>query len=121
MDYYKNIDLKKYDVLIIPEGSYSLFDDAKIESIISWITDGGRLIAIANSLSACSEKAGFNLKPYLNADEKSEAEKKEKELNEKDRLTRYEDAERRQLSTVISGAIYKVMLDNSHPLAFGLK
>jgi hypothetical protein len=34
-------------------------------------------------------------------------------------LTRYEDAERKQISDVISGAIYKISLDSSHPLAFG--
>ena len=36
-------------------------------------------------------------------------------------VTRYEDAERKQLSETISGAIYKVSLDKSHPLAFGMK
>lgn len=120
-DYFKSIDLKKYDVLIIPEGSYRLFDDAMLETLNSWISEGGRTIAVGNALGVFSEKAGFNLKPYLTADEKTEAEKKEKEIVERERLTRYEDAERRQLSGVISGAIYKITLDNSHPLAFGLK
>ena len=44
-----------------------------------------------------------------------------KELKEKEILTRYEDAERKMLSESISGAVYKVSLDSSHPLAFGLK
>ncbi len=34
---------------------------------------------------------------------------------------RYEDSERKEISDYISGAIYKVQMDNSHPLAFGLK
>jgi hypothetical protein len=52
--------------------------------------------------------------------EKSEAEKKEKQAKEKELLTRYEDAERKEISNFISGAIYKISLDTSHPLAFGL-
>ena len=33
----------------------------------------------------------------------------------------YDEAERRQLSSILSGAIYKVTLDKSHPLGFGLR
>ena len=46
--------------------------------------------------------------------------KKEKELKEKEPLVRYEDTERNVASQTIPGAIYKVALDSSHPLAFGL-
>jgi hypothetical protein len=35
-------------------------------------------------------------------------------------LASYESAERRSISETISGAIYKVTLDKSHPLAFGV-
>jgi hypothetical protein len=108
-------------VLIIPEGNYRLFDELTLDLISIWVSGGGRLIVIANALNSFSEKKGFNLKPYLTDDEKSEAERKEKELKEKDNLTRYEDAERKQISESISGAIYKVSLDRSHPLAFGLR
>jgi hypothetical protein len=120
-DYVKNIDLKKFDVLVVPDGTYRLFDDTFQEQLSSFVSAGGKLIIIGNGLNAFVEKKDFSLKRYLNDDEKSEAEKKEKELKEKEGLKRYEDAERKQLSDVISGAIYKVSLDNSHPLAFGLK
>jgi hypothetical protein len=59
-------------------------------------------------------------KPYTTETEKSDAERKEKEKKEKEALRRYEDSERKQLSEVIGGAIYKVTLDNSHPLGFGV-
>jgi Zinc carboxypeptidase len=120
-DYFKSIDLKKYDILIVPEGYYRLFDEAVLDQISAWVSGGGRLIVIANGLSSFAEKKGFGLKPYTTDAEKTEAEKKEKELKEKDVLARYEDAERRQLSNAISGAIYKVTLDRSHPLAFGMR
>jgi hypothetical protein len=77
-------------------------------------------VLIANAVTAFAEKKGFALKAYASEDEKSQAEKKDKELREKQSLTRYEDAERKQISDYISGAIYKISLDKSHPLAFGL-
>ncbi|HWA35209.1 MAG TPA: M14 family metallopeptidase [Cyclobacteriaceae bacterium] len=120
-DYIKTIDLKKYDVLIVPEGNYRLFDDSMLETITTWVTAGGRLIVLGNGLTSFAEKKGFALKAYMTDAEKTEAEKKEKEEKGKDALTRYEDAERKQLSSSISGAIYKVTLDHSHPLAFGMK
>jgi hypothetical protein len=120
-EYFKSVDLKKYDVLIIPEGFYRLFDEGTLETITNWVSGGGRLIVIAGALNSFSDKKGFGLKMYATDDEKSEAEKKEKELKEKEGQIRYEDAERKQISEAISGAIYKVNLDRSHPLAFGLK
>ena len=120
-DYIKSIDLKKYDVLIVPEGNYRLFDDSFLEQLSSWVSGGGRLIIIANALPSFAEKKGYALKAFATDTEKTEAEKKDKEAKEKNALTHYEDAERRQLAEAISGAIYKVTLDKSHPLAFGLK
>jgi hypothetical protein len=119
-DYVKNIDLKKYDVLIVPEGNYRLFDEAMLTQISTWVSGGGKLIIVANGLNAFAGKDGFALKNYASETEKTDAEKKDKELKEKDVLARYEDYERKSLSDYISGAIYKVGLDNSHPLAFGL-
>ena len=120
-DYLKTVDLKKYDVLIVPEGNYRVFDDAFLEQLTTWVSAGGRLIIIANGLNAFAEKKGYALKAFATEAEKTEAEKKDKEAKEKNALARYEDAERRQLVEAISGAIYKVSLDKSHPLAFGLK
>ncbi len=119
-DYFRSIALSKYDVLIVPEGSYKILDDDLLERISSWVNNGGKLIIIATALNSFSEKKGYSLKPYVTEDEKREAEKNEKLSKEKELLTRYEDAERKQISDVISGAIYKITLDTSHPLAFGV-
>ena len=120
-EYFKNVDLRKYDVLIVPEGNYRLFDEMVLEQVSTWVSGGGKLIVIANALNAFSEKKGFSLKPYTSDNEKSDVEKKEKDWKEKEALIRYENNERNQLSDAISGAIYKVALDSSHPLAFGLR
>jgi hypothetical protein len=120
-DYFKTVDLKKYDVLIVPEGSYRIFDEGTLEDISSWVSGGGKLILIANALNSFADKKGFALKPYATDDEKTAAEKSDKLMKEKESLSRYGDAERKQLSQSISGAIYKVTLDKTHPLAFGLR
>lgn len=120
-DYFRNVDLKKYDVLIVPEGYYRMFDEGTLETISGWVSGGGRLIVIANGVTSFAEKKGFGLKPYATDEEKTQAEKKEKEEHEKNLLRKYNEAERKQLSETISGAIYKVSVDNSHPLAYGLR
>ncbi|GIL22097.1 MAG: peptidase M14 [Bacteroidota bacterium] len=120
-EYFSSIDLNKYDVLVVPEGRYRMFDEGTLDRVSSWVSGGGRLIVIANALTSFAEKKGFALKAFANEEEKKEAEKKEKEAREKEALVRYEEADRKQLSDAISGAIYKVTLDRSHPLAFGMK
>lgn len=119
-DYFKNVDLWKYDVLIIPDGNYKLIDEGILTMIERWTSDGGRLIAMAGANSSFADKKGFGLKVFANDDAKSKAEKEAKEQKEKEGPVKYGDAERKELSNSIFGAIYKVNLDKSHPLAFGL-
>jgi hypothetical protein len=114
-DYFKSVELSKYDVLVVPEGRYRMFDEGTLSDISTWVSGGGRLIVIAGALNSFADKKGFALKTYASDEEKKAAEKKENELSH------YEDAERKQLADAISGAIYKVTLDKSHPLAFGMK
>lgn len=119
-EYIKHVPLSKYDVLIIPEGYYPSIDEKFLEKISGWVAAGGELIVIGSGLNSFSDKKEFSLKPYTSDDEKEKAEKKQKELDAQQALVRYEDAERREISNFIGGAIYRVTLDNSHPLAFGL-
>ena len=119
-DYFKNVDLWKYDVFIIPDGNYKLLDEGTLSMIERWISDGGRLILMAGANSSFSDKKGFGLKEYASDDAKSKAEKEAKEQKEKEGPIKFGDSERKELSNSIFGAIYKVSLDKSHPLAFGL-
>ena len=110
-DYFKSVDLWQYDVLIVPEGSYRLFDEELLTTTNRWIGDGGRLVVSGSANSAFADRKGFGLRnPSKETDGKSDKEK----------LLPYEDRERTRLSSSIFGAIYKVTMDKSHPLAFGL-
>ncbi|MBS1554959.1 MAG: zinc carboxypeptidase [Bacteroidetes bacterium] len=119
-DQFKNIDLWQYTVLVVPDGNYKLFDEGTLSMVERWVTDGGKLITIANANSAFVDKKGFGLKEFANEDARKKIEKEEREANEKNALLKYQDAERRNLSNSIFGAIYKLPIDNTHPLAFGL-
>jgi hypothetical protein len=108
------IALKNYDVLIMPDGFYKLFNDkSETEQLKDWISQGGKLIAIENAVQQLS-KTDWGIK-QKNMDDKKEDEHK----NDYSLLHRYENREREELSGSTPGAIYKVEMDNSHPLAFG--
>lgn len=119
-DYFRNVDLSKYNVLVVPDGNYRMFDEATLESIGKWVSDGGRLILFANAANTFADKKGFGLKVYASEDAKKQAEKADKDQKEKEGPVKYAEAERKELSNSIFGAIYKVTLDKTHPLAFGL-
>jgi hypothetical protein len=119
-DYFRSVQLSNYDVLIVPQGYYRMFDEGTLADVQDWVSNGGRLILVANALNSFSDQKGFSLKKYASDEEKKAAEQKEKNQAKKDVLISFEDAERNAISESISGAIYKVSLDKSHPLAFGL-
>ncbi len=106
--YFDTIDLSKYDIIILPNGFYNSFLNKKRKaSIKSWVRNGGKLIAIANSLSTLASDPDFNLK------------KKSIENDTTDNLASYTTGERNQIKNFITGAIFKTKVDTSHPLAFG--
>jgi hypothetical protein len=108
-DDFNSIDLKNYDVLILPDGRYSsLLTDAKLKTLSTWIKSGGKVIAMANALSSFEGKKGFGL-------EKVKVEKDSTEVN----LTPYAERERERTKDNITGAIFKVKVDDTHPLGFG--
>jgi hypothetical protein len=120
-DYIKSIDLKRYDVLIIPDGNYKFLDEPMLEQLSAWVTAGGRLIVMSNALNNFADKKGFSLQKYLTDDEKPEEETQVTAYKAGGAFIRYEATERADVAEIISGAIYKISLDNSHPLGFGLR
>ena len=109
--------LKNVDVLILPDGNYKFFSDkeAAVE-IKTWVQQGGKIIAMENAVSLIA-KADWGIKLKKDDDEKKEDKKDEKNLYAN--VKRFENRERENITNFIPGSIYKVMLDDSHPLAFG--
>ncbi|AUC22498.1 zinc carboxypeptidase [Polaribacter sejongensis] len=106
---FGSLDYSKYDVIIIPNGSYSkVLTKATLEKVKKWTRSGGTLIAIGNALNSFADKKEFSLKKKISGDKIKDTD-----------LTPYADKERKGVANLITGSIFKSTLDNTHPLAFG--
>jgi hypothetical protein len=105
--------LSDFDVAVFADGRYEDFPSDKLQN---WIRDGGKLIAIENAVALLADKKDFALK---RKEEKKE-EKEKAETKERENIKLYGDRDRDAIRTMIPGAIFKLNLDNTHPLGFGL-
>ena len=104
---FKRVSLDEFDVLIIPDGYYgSIGNESNLIKIKSWINKGGDIIAFENAIKIFSDKEGFSVKS------KKEKESKKEKVN-------FEDVSRNNIQNYLAGAIFKVKIDETHPLAFG--
>ncbi len=105
------VNLYDYDVVILPNGAYrGVLSEERLTEMRNWMRRGGRLIALEGAARFLAEKDGFGLR-------KKEVAKKE--TTDEDRLQPFSSRTRRALSDDTPGAIFRVQLDTSHPLAFG--
>jgi Zinc carboxypeptidase len=99
------------DVIIMPDGNYRFLNDkAQADALKDWINKGGKVIALENAVGAFS-RLEWGLKS------KKVDEDKSKDLYNP--LKSFENRERDFISSFTPGSIYRVELDNTHPLAFG--
>jgi len=114
------VSLRAFNVLILPQGNYRMLSDKSMsDALKNWIQEGGRLIALEDAVSQMST-LDWAIKRKKDSDKKEgEGKEKGKDSAAYSALHRYEDREREDASSSVPGAIYKVSLDNSHPLAFG--
>jgi hypothetical protein len=113
---YKDINrvrLSDFDEIIFPDGGY---DDFPLDKLQSWVRDGGKLIAMGDAVSQLADKKGFIIKKK-DADDDKKDSKKSKAITD---VKLYEERNRESIKSNVAGAIYKLNLDNTHPLGFGL-
>lgn len=103
--------LSDYDVLIMPSGNYRSLNDKTGDKLKDFVRSGGKIIAMGNTVYQMSE-GEWTIKA-------KEEKKDDKGKDEYAALRRYADRERDEAANNIPGAIYKVQLDETHPLAFG--
>src|SRR5690606_34100027 len=90
--YLKRTNLQKFDVLVLPGGSYTaLLDEQMQEKITDWVSAGGKLILMDNALDAFAGKEGWSLK---RKETETEKEKEAREEDKKDWLRIYAQRER---------------------------
>jgi hypothetical protein len=101
------LDINKINLLILPDGYYS---DKVADQLLPWISAGGKVILMEDAIGAMIGKRPFDIK------KKELPKKDEKEVNERS----YAEKDKDDLQNSIPGAIYKVSIDKTHPLALGL-
>ncbi|WP_436488296.1 M14 family metallopeptidase [Chitinophaga sp. ARDCPP14] len=114
-----DINWDRTDVLILADGDYKMFEDkAATDKLKEWVNNGGKLIALE---SAAVQVAGADWGIKLKKEEEKDKDAKEKAAaaHPYDAVKPYANRERESIKQFIPGAIYKVQLDTTHPLAFG--
>ena len=102
-----------FNVLIMPDGNYKfLTEKAATDEFKSWINKGGRVVALEGAVAQLA-KADMGIKL------KKSDDKEKKDSSTYEALKNFEDRERGAITGTTPGSIWKVNLDNTHPLAFG--
>ena len=107
-DDFGSVHLYNYDVLILPSGSYGdLLTEETLADVHDWIRAGGKLIALESAARHLAGRKGFSLEERPGADDTTAT------------VRTYASRDREAISNDIPGAIFRVSLDATHPLAFG--
>ncbi len=107
--------LDNFDVLILPETFYwDALNEDGIQLLKNWIKKGGKIIAMGESVGLFNDKKEFGISQNETV---LISEKTQNNLEEK--LLPYDQKEINSLKNTITGSVYKVTIDTSHPMAFG--
>lgn len=105
------IDLNKYDVVIVPEGQYRDLNSKPMEDKFqAFVKKGGVLIALESAAQQFASNADWGIKL------KELPTPSKPTVND---LAKYGERVQDQLMYSNPGAIYKVYLDDTHPIGFG--
>jgi hypothetical protein len=110
---FNNTDFKDFNTIILPDGNYKFLNNKDAAAgLRQWIKDGGRLIALENSVK---QIAGLDWGLKI---KKAQEDKTDTALGYI-ALKKYADREKESVANNIPGAIYKMEIDNTHPLGYG--
>lgn len=101
-----NLDINKVNTLLVPDGYYN---DKLADQLTPWVTAGGKLILLEDAIAAFVGKKPYQIK-----------RKEEPKATEAKNAQQYTSRDHDDFSNTIPGAIYKVYLDQTHPLSFGI-
>ena len=112
---FSRVAWDKIDVLILPDGNYRfLSEKSTADQFAQWIKNGGRVIALENAVLQLS-KQDWSAVHLKKEDDKDSASKK----NPYTSLITFENREKDELPATTPGSIYRVDIDNTHPLMYG--
>ncbi len=136
----EGIDLRDYTDLILVHGKYDDISAKSTERIRTWVQDGGHLLALKNGAKWVTEKELHVKQKDKDKDQdQEEQEKTPEERTDPDEEDEEDAAEGEDQATekdaglyrpygefrddrsrlLISGAIFEIILDNTHPVGYG--
>ncbi len=110
---FNSADLSKYNTIILGAGNYGMISS----NLKDFIREGGKVIALEQAIRTFDSDSKTSLGEANDIYKDALSRKYKKEGDEL--LSKYGDAERESLTKSVEGSIYKVYLDETHPLAFG--
>lgn len=113
-DKLDRLNLAEYNVLVLPDGHYRSLGEKNVDDKLkAFVRGGGKIIAMEDAVGDMADNNwGIREKDEDDKDDKAAADPYKN-------LKKYGNRERDELPEEIPGAIYKINLDGSHPLAFG--
>jgi hypothetical protein len=109
MSTFKRVDLKRYNTMVMVSGKYSLLDSLQKTKIRNWVSQGNTLITIRQA-------SEWLIKNKI---VKESLLKKDKDSTKIVKQLPYGDSVENIGKERVGGAIFKVDLDLTSPLAFG--
>jgi hypothetical protein len=119
-DNLASFDLSKYDVIIMPSGSYGNPTDAGNANLIDWVKRGGKLIAFEDAVGLFADNEGFSLTYYADSAEEERLQEATSDALEQQLTVPYLERERSEISTIVVGAVMEASIDQTHPLGYGV-
>jgi len=116
---FSGLTLSDYDVLLFPDGNLSAeIDSIQVKRLKQWVSEGGTLVATQRSASFFADSISRLTSVELVSIQEDEAEDSD-EIPERF-FTSYEARRDSTGLRQIPGSALRSVMDNSHPLAFGL-
>jgi Zinc carboxypeptidase len=113
------VKLSAFNIVVMTDGRYSKLDSLSVVRLKTWVAEGGKLILIGDALNVFEDKKDFVLTKFASKKDEDLAQSAESAEKMRRRYAHFCDAERDAASDNIPGAIFKVNMDNSHPLGYG--
>jgi hypothetical protein len=106
---FRQLDLNKYNTMIMVSGSYSTLDSIDVKKISQWVSQGNTLITSGSAVS-------WAIRNKIVKEKLVEEPKKEKPIVER---KPFDQAMESLGKESLGGAIFKANIDTTHPLGFG--
>lgn len=107
VDDFSRADLRRYNVIIMPNGNYNSINNSA-NKLKDWVREGGTLIALGNAINWLNGKEIINVKTVTSDSDQKTGEHQP-----------YSEMEEQSGALYTGGMIAKINIDNTHPLFYG--